>query len=60
MEAKDVYSFCIRNTAIFIRSDINKKSEIPVTAFDASVGLAIGFCKQVDDVVFDIVECKLD
>jgi len=60
MEAKDVYSFCIRNTAQFIQSDINKKSNRPVTAFDASIGLATGFCKTVDDVCFDIVMCKLD
>lgn len=56
------YQMAINNTARFIQSPKNRDtgSEDPtINAFDASIILAIAFCKNKEEVLADLLRAKV-
>jgi hypothetical protein len=52
------YEMVIRNCAIFLRKQ-NTDNIDSLTAFELSYGISIGFCKDITEVVNDIVKTKI-
>lgn len=55
------YEMCISNIATYIQSKENKEAiQIGegIDAFQASVGISLGFCKHKETVVYDLVNYK--
>ena len=52
------YEMCIANIARKIRSVPAHKRDNELNAFDYALGVAVGFCKDQNEVVLDIVNFK--
>lgn len=56
----NAYQMCIANIARKLRAIPESKRDSELNAFDYSLGIAVGFCKDPNEVVLDIVNFKED
>lgn len=54
----NAYDMCIANIARKIRQIPEDMRDTELNAFDYSMGIAVGFCKDPNEVVLDIINFK--